>query len=169
MVFQRSECSSYHCDGSFRKLCRPTCICAFTTLPMVTAHVPMLCTLSAMCPRLPRRCCSCVYSQRWSTRCQRFQRSRWTERVQNPENKWVALGACHALNALNAGIFFPRWCSSNVYVRQPPIFTLVKVSAFPTLSTDGARAKSREQVACVRGLSRSYRSEHAHSFFSMVF
>jgi hypothetical protein len=98
MVFQRSECSSYRCDGSFRKLCSATCICAFTTLPMVAAHVPTLCTLSATCLRFPRRCCFCV----------RSQRSRRTVRVQNPEKKWGALGACHALNALNARIFFSR-------------------------------------------------------------
>jgi hypothetical protein len=98
MVFQRSECSSYRCDGSFRKLCSATCICAFTTLPMVAALVPALCTLSATCLRFPRRCCFCVRSARCSRRV----------RVQNPEKKWGALGACHALNALNARIFFSR-------------------------------------------------------------
>jgi hypothetical protein len=125
MVFQRSECSSYSCDGSFRKLCSPTCICAFTTLPMVTAHVPTLCTLSATCLRFPHRCCFCVRSQRCTKRCLRSQRSRRTVRVQNPEKKWGALGACHDLNALNAHIFFSRWCSSNVYLRRPPIFIVV--------------------------------------------
>jgi hypothetical protein len=100
MVFRRSECSSYRCDGSFRKLCSATCICAFTTLPMVAALVPALCTLSATCLRFPRRCCFCVRSARCSRRV----------RVQNPEKKWGALGACHALNALNARIFFSR-CS----------------------------------------------------------
>jgi hypothetical protein len=97
MVFQRSECSSYRCDGSFRKLCSATCICAFTTLPMVAALVPTLCTLSATCLRFPRRCCFCVRSQRCSTRCLRSQRS----------------------------------------------------------PTEGACAKSREKVGCVRGVSCS--------------
>jgi hypothetical protein len=32
--------------------------------------------------------------------------------VQNPEKKWGALGACHALNALNARIFFSRCYST---------------------------------------------------------
>jgi hypothetical protein len=101
MVFQRSGCSSYRCDGSFRKLCSATCISAFTTLPMVTALVPALCTLSATCLRFPRRCCFCVRSASCSQRV----------RVQNPEKKWGALGACHALNALNARIFFFAMCT----------------------------------------------------------
>jgi hypothetical protein len=104
MVFQRSECSSYRCDGSFRKLCSATCICAFTTLPMVAALVPALCTLSATCLRFPRRCCFCVRSAGCSRRV----------RVQNPEKKWGVLGACHALNALNARIFFSR-CSTGPF------------------------------------------------------
>jgi hypothetical protein len=31
-----------------------------------------------------------------------------------PQKKWGALGACHALNALNARIFFSRWMVSTV-------------------------------------------------------
>jgi hypothetical protein len=108
MVFQRSECSSYRCDGSFRKLCSATCICAFTMLPMIAAHVPTLCTLSATCLRFPRRCCFCVRSQRCSARCLAFP-TLFTEGARaTPEKKWGALGACHALNAPNARIFFSR-------------------------------------------------------------
>jgi hypothetical protein len=89
MVFQRSECSGYRCDGSFRKLCSATCICAFTTLPMVAAHVPTLWTLSATCLRFPRRCCFCVRSQRCSTRCLCSPRCSRTVRVQNHRKSGV--------------------------------------------------------------------------------
>jgi hypothetical protein len=35
--------------------------------------------------------------------------------VQNPEKKWGALGACHALNALNARIFFSRCFTHSLF------------------------------------------------------
>jgi hypothetical protein len=96
MVFQRSECSSYRCDGSFRKLCSATCICAFTTLPMVAAHVPTLCTLSATCLRFPRRCCFCVRSQRCSRRV----------RVQHQRKSGVREGRVTLLTLLKRAFFF---------------------------------------------------------------
>jgi hypothetical protein len=102
MVFQRSECSSYRCDGSFRKLCSATCICAFTTLGACVVHA--LCDVSAF----PT---SVLFLRAFPTLLHEVSafRTLFTEGARaKPEKKWGALGACHALNALNARIFFSR-------------------------------------------------------------
>jgi hypothetical protein len=74
------------------------------------SHGHRTCTyvVHATCLRFPRRCCFCVRSQRCSARCLAFP-TLFTEGARaTPEKKWGALGACHALNAPNARIFFSR-------------------------------------------------------------